>query len=429
MSNWARQRKYFSGFLHWRDCTNRQLSPTLSNLNRENSLSVFDVVSDRLAWSATKWEKYRGRDVIPLWIADMDFTSAPAIQAAIAAQVARGNYGYMSTPRELTQTLIDYHQKHYDWKIEEDWIVWLPGLVLGINLAVKACCQKGEKAISFSPAYPPFLNAPGMQERELLNIPFIQRPGTTLEYDIDFARLEVSITSDTKLLQLCHPHNPLGRIYSREELDHLAELCSRFHLYVASDEVHADLILDGTTRHIPFAVALAAHSSELLARSITISGPGKAYNLAGIGIGWAIIPDPLLRTRFHDAMQKLVPDPSCFGYSALQAALTDAEDWRQDMLAYLRQNRDLVSAALDRMGLPHTIPQATYMTWIDARSLVEKVTRIAPYFEKHGVGFSDGADFGRPGYIRLNFACPRSVLEEALARMEHAVSLANANAA
>jgi cystathionine beta-lyase len=362
-----------------------------------------------------------------MWIADMDFPVAPAIQEAVAAQVAQGNYGYTNAPRALKQTMVDYHLSHYDWQIAPEWIVWLPGLVLGINLAVKACCEPGQSAISFSPAYPPFLGAPGLQGCELLNIPFVPRAGSSpsaLEYDIDFARLEAAITPDTRLLQLCHPHNPLGRLYSAAELQSLALLCERFNLYVSSDEVHCDLILDGLTRHVPFALAVAQYAPALLPRTITISGPGKTYNLAGLGIGWAIIPDPVLRTRFIDVMQRLVPDPSCFAYSALQAALTSAEDWRQDMLAYLRQNRDLTSAALDQMGLPHTHPSATYMTWIDARELANKVGKVMPYFEKHGVGLSDGADFGQPGFVRLNFACPRSLLTKALERMRAALTAA-----
>ena len=392
-------------------------------------MSVFDQVSDRLAWSSTKWEKYRGRDVIPLWIADMDFPVAPVIQEAISAQVAQGNYGYMLAPQALKQAMLDYHQRQYGWQIQPEWIVWLPGLVLGINLAVKACCEAGQSAISFSPAYPPFLHAPGLQGSELLNIPFLPRPGCSpgaLEYDIDFARIEAAITPDTRLMQLCHPHNPLGRLYTGAELKRLADLCERFNLFIASDEVHCDLILDGVTRHVPFALALAEHAPQLVQRTITIAGPGKTYNLAGLGIGWAIIPDPVLRTRFVDGMQKLVPDPSCFAYSALQAALNDAEDWRQEALIYLRQNRDLTSQALDRMGLPHTHPAATYMTWIDARELVPKVGKVMAYFEKHGVGLSDGADFGQPGFVRLNFACPRSLLIKALERMQSAVAAAKA---
>jgi cysteine-S-conjugate beta-lyase len=388
-------------------------------------VSCFDDVSDRLAWSATKWEKYRGKDVIPLWIADMDFAVSPAIQDAVTAHAAHGNYGYMSAPHDLPQALIDYHENHYGWHIEPEWIVWLSGLVLGINLAVKACCEPGEKAVTFSPVYPPFLNAPGLQGREAINVPLAANGPDRMRYEIDFERLEAALTSDTRLLLLCHPHNPIGRLFSRAELDRLADFCALHNLYVCSDEVHCDLILDGATRHVPFAQVLAQRSPAMLKRTITLNGPGKSYNIAGLGIAWAVIPDPELRTRFHGAMQKLVPDVSCFGFSALLAALRDSEDWRQEMLAYLRRNRDTVITALDAMGLPHTYPETSYLIWIDARKLTERVGDVAAWFEQAGVGLSDGKDFGQAGFLRLNFACPKSILDDALERMSRAVEKAS----
>ena len=387
-------------------------------------MSRFDQVSDRLAWSATKWEKYRGKEVIPLWIADMDFAVSPAIQAAVATHVAHGNYGYMSPPHDLPQALVEYHERHYGWRIEPDWIVWLSGLVLGINLAVKACCAPGEKAVTFSPVYPPFLNAAGLQGRDTINVPLAANGIDGMRYEIDFARLEASLTPDSRVLLLCHPHNPIGRLFSREELDRLADFCIRHDLYVCSDEVHCDLILDGETPHVPFAQLLAQRSPNMLARTITLSGPGKTYNIAGLGIAWAIIPDPDLRARYRAAMQKLVPDASCFGFTALRAALQDSEDWRRELLSYLRQNRDATIAALDAMGLPHTNPEASYLMWIDARKLAARVGDAAAWFEQQGVALSDGKDFGQPGFLRLNFACPRKILDDALTRMKHALEKA-----
>jgi cystathionine beta-lyase len=382
---------------------------------------------DRLDWSSTKWERYRGRDVIPLWIADMDFPAAPSIRAAVAAHVAHGNFGYMSAPRDLPGLLVAEHRRRYGWEIDPDWIVWLSGLVLGINLSVKTCCAPAEQAVSFSPIYPPFLSAPGVQGRGLIDLPLLASgPGGT-EFEIDFEGLERAVAAaaaagrPARLLLLCHPHNPIGRLFRRAELDRLAALCERHDLYVCSDEVHCDLILDGATPHVPFAKVLAERSPALLRRSITLNGPGKTYNIAGLGIAWAIVPDADLRSRFRAAMQKLVPEPCCFGYSALRAALRDGEPWRREMLATLRANRDVVSAALDRMGLAHTHPEVSYLTWIDARAIAARVGDAALWFEQHGVGLSDGAEFGRPGYLRLNFAAPAALLTEALARMQRAL--------
>lgn len=385
------------------------------------SLFDFDAEADRLQWSATKWEKYRGRDVIPLWIADMDFPVAPQVQAAVAEHAAHGNYGYMSAPRELPQLLVDDHRRRYGWEIQPEWIVWLPGLVLGINLAVSACCGPGESAMSFSPIYPPFLAAPGLQGRGLVDVP-LRPSGFSIDFDaLEAAMLDTSASGAPKLLMLCHPHNPVGRVFTREELDRLAEFCDRHGLYVCSDEVHCDLILDDR-RHTPFAKAMAERSPRLPGRTITLHGPGKAYNIAGLGIAWAIIPDAGLRQRYRATMRRLVPDPCCFGYTALKAVFEHGEPWRQALLAKLRHNRDLTSAALDRMGLAHTHPEATYLTWIDARALAAEVGDAAAWFEHHGVGLSSGTDFGRPGYLRLNFAAPTHLLEEALERMTRALA-------
>lgn len=389
----------------------------------------FTTAHDRLAWSAVKWEKYRGRDIIPLWIADMDFPVAPAIQSALAAHVAHGNFGYTAVPRQLPGLLVEDYRRRYDWAIDAEAIVWLPGLVLGINLAVKTCCAPEESAISFSPVYPPFLGAPGVQGRGLIDLPLQPVNAAATEFAIDFAALEAAMGPTAghgaaRLLLLCHPHNPIGRLFSRDELDRLAACCERHDLYVCSDEVHCDLILDGQTPHVPFARVMAERSPALLARTITLHSPSKTYNTAGLGIAWAIIPDAALRRRFRAAMQRLVPEPCCFGFTALQAIIEDGEPWRQALLAQLRVNRDLASAALDRLGLAHSHPEVTYLTWIDARPLTARVGSAAAFFERHGVGLSDGADFGRPGFLRLNFALPPSLLEEALRRMEVAMTAA-----
>ena len=384
----------------------------------------FSSIQDRLAWSATKWEKYRGREVIPLWVADMDFAAPPAVQQALARQVAHGNYGYMNAPRDLAAQLAADYQRRYGWAIEPEWIVWLPGLVLGLNLAVKTCCAPGEAAISFSPIYPPFLGAPKAQGRTLVDIPLKPVNAAETEFVIDFTALEAALraTPGIRLLLLCHPHNPIGRLFSRTELQQLADFCSRHDLYVCSDEIHADLILDGQTPHLPFGKHLSEHAPELLKRCITLHSPSKTYNIAGLTIAWAVIPDPALRQRFRKAMQKLVPEPCSFGFTALQAILADDDSWRQALLAQLRENRDKVSAALVRMGLAHTHPEVTYLTWIDARSLAARVGNPALWFEEHGAGLSDGADFGRPGFLRLNFALPPVLLDEALTRMKRAVA-------
>jgi cysteine-S-conjugate beta-lyase len=393
----------------------------------------FQSVRDRAAWSSTKWMKYAGQDVIPLSLADMDYSTAPAIQKAVAEHVARGDFGYMSAPAGLAQMLVEDHRRRYGWEVDRDSIVWLSGVVLGLNLAVKTCCGPGEGAVVLSPIYPPFLRAPGVQGRSLMDVPMGEVKTAVIEFSIDFDALERTVTTHAtreghtgkaRLLMLCHPHNPIGRLFTRTELDQLADFCERHELYVCSDELHCDLILDEQTSHIPFARVAQSCSPALLERMITLHGPGKTYNTAGLGIAWAIIPNADLRRRFQASMQKLVPDPCCLGFTALRAAFLSGEPWRKALVTQLRINRDTVSVALDRMGLPHTHPEVSFLTWIDARAIASKVGSPAAWFERYGTGLSDGADFGRPGFLRLNFAAPAALLAEALARMQAAVAAA-----
>lgn len=379
--------------------------------------SRFDQIHNHLAWHSTKWERYRGSDVIPLWIADMDFAVPPAVQDALTAHVRHGVYGYTGVPRELSPALVAYLQRHYDWNINPESVVWLPGLVLGINLAVRAACAEGEAVVTFTPVYPPFLDAAKWQQRGLVAIPLA---ADGMEYRIDFAALEKELeaTPNVRLLLLCHPHNPVGKVYSRMDLETLAAVVLKHDLIVCSDEVHCDLMLDPVAKHIPFAQT----HPYLAARTITLMGPGKTYNIAGLGAAFAVIENPELRRKFRLAMAHLVPDITAFGYTALLAALSDAESWRQELLAYLRGNRDIVAARMAALQLPMTPVDATYLAWIDAR----RIPNAHAHFEQHGVGLSDGTPFGAPGFLRLNFGCPRAVLERALSRMTHAVGVADA---
>lgn len=372
----------------------------------------FDQIHDHLRWHSTKWEKYRGTETIPLWIADMDFAVPPAIQQALAAQVRHGVYGYTRVPRELPSALTTYLQGHYGWTVDAKSVVWLPGLVLGINLAVRAVCSPGDTVVTFTPVYPPFLDAAKWQARGLLALPLV---ADGMDYRIDLEALTASLkaTPNARLLLLCHPHNPVGKVYSREDLEALAEIVVAHDLVVCSDEVHCDLILDPKLRHIPF----ASLHPDLAARTVTLMGPGKTYNIAGLGSAFAVIANSELREKFCRAMAHLVPDINAFAFTALLAALTDAEPWRQEMLGYLRINRDLVVATMKQLQLPVTRVDATYLAWVDARHIPD----AHGFFERHGVGLSDGASFGAPGFLRLNFACPMAVLETALARMAQAL--------
>ena len=374
----------------------------------------FDTPIDRRGSHSLKWDRYAGRDVLPLWVADMDFAAPPAVVAALQQHVAHGVYGYTHAPQELVEVIVERLRRQYGWRIEPSWLVWLPGLVTGLNVACRAVGEAGSAVISQTPIYPPFLSAPKLSERRLIEVPLVQRGE---RWEIDFNDLEKAVREDTRLFLLCSPHNPTGRVFTREELRELAAFCERHDLIICSDEIHCELVLDSSCRHRP----LAGLDVEIAARTITLMAPSKTFNLPGLGCSFAIISDDTLRRRFQRAMAGIVPYVNLFGYTATLAAYRDSGDWHVALLDYLRGNSALVQQAIAAMpGLSTTPVEATYLAWIDARQL--PMSDPATFFEQAGVGLSDGAEFGAPGFVRLNFGCPRSLLEEALRRMAGAVA-------
>ena len=371
----------------------------------------FDSVIDRSNRDSLKWNKYAGRDVLPLWVADMDISAPPAVLAALEKRVAEGCLGYPVPWPALTDIVLAYLRREYHWHVEPDWLVWLPGLVTGINAACRAV--EGD-VITATPIYPPFLAAPGFAGKSLAAVP-LQLTGN--RWGWDFAAMEAALTPTTRLLLLCHPHNPVGRAWEAGELAELVTFCQRHELTVCSDEIHCGLILDEDRSHTPFAQLDAA----LAKRCITLMAPSKTYNVPGLGCSFAVISDAALRRRFSGVMRGIVPDVNVLGLTAAEAAYSDCEDWRRALIGALRRNRDRVESvvgSLPRLSMTHV--EATYLAWIDARGL--GVADPAAFFEAAGVGLSSGDAFGLPGWVRLNFGCPPTTLESALARMAAACS-------
>jgi cystathionine beta-lyase len=374
----------------------------------------FDEVVDRRFTSALKWEKYAGRDIIPMWVADMDFHSAPAIVEALAERAQHGVFGYTDTPPALTQTIVEHLQAAYGWHIESDWLMWLPGLVSGINLVCRAIGEDGDDVVTAVPVYHPFLTGPTNQGRTVTRVP-MRLHGTRWQWD--FERLEASLTARTRLLLLCNPHNPVGRVFTREELSEIARIAQHHDLIVASDEIHCGLVLDSDKRHIPFAT-LDAQTAE---RTITLMAASKTFNLPGLGCAFAVVPNAQLRARMMRAAAGIVPRVNAMGYAATLAAYRDSAQWHAQLLDYLRVNRDLVMERIGRMaGLSITPIEATYLAWIGVGAVAGSDPQS--FFESGGVGLYDGRVFGGEGFVRLNFACPRSVLMQALDRLESALN-------
>jgi len=344
----------------------------------------------------------------------MDFRSPPAVIEALKRRCDHGVFGYTHPPIELVDTVLARLYGLYGWPVERDWIVWLPGLVTGLNVSCRAVGEDGDAVLSAIPVYPPFLSAPRSSRRTLRTVELVRRDG---RWTFDFDALANAISPRTRLFLLCSPHNPVGRLFTPDELAALAAICERHDLIICSDEIHGDLILDEDKKQIPTATL----SREVADRTITLMAPSKTFNVPGLGCSFAVIPNRALRERFRAAMAGIVPDVNALGFTAALAAYREGGEWLQAVLAYLRENRDIVTRAVAAMpGLSMTHVEATYLAWIDTRGAgIEDSTG---FFLKHGAGLSDGKDFGGPGFVRLNFACPRSRLTAALERMKRAMA-------
>jgi putative C-S lyase len=374
----------------------------------------FDTVVERAGTWSSRWERYAGRDVIALWVADTDFRAPDCVLEAMAARLRHGVLGYTAPPQELREAIAARMARLYRWRIEPDWIVFLPGVVPGLHLAARHLVRPDEHVLVPTPIYHHFKRAVELAPRAHDDVPLTLQAG---RWVFDEARLAAAVRPNTRLLYLCNPQNPGGTIFTRQELERLAALAARHNLILVSDEIHADLLLDAGKPHIP----IAALAPEVSRRTVTLASPNKTYNFPGAGCAWAIVEDPALRRAFSADHHATVHDASVFGYIASLAAYGEGEAWLAAQLEYLRVNRDRVQRAVAQMpGLSMAHVEATYLAWIDAGGL--GVPDVHAHFLAHGVALSPGAQFGAPGYVRLNFGTQRARLEAALARMASAVA-------
>ena len=371
----------------------------------------FDALTERAATWSTRWDRYAGRDVIPLWVADTDFRAPPAVLDALAARVEHGVLGYTQPPAALREAIVERMRRLYGWRVDAEWIVFLPGVVPGLHLAARTLLAPGEHALVPTPIYHHFKRALELAPRAHSDLPLVLQQGRWV-YDLD--RVRKAMRPETRVFFLCNPQNPGGTIFTAAELRALAEATR--DAIIVSDEIHCDLLLDEGKRHVP----IASIAPELGRRTVTLMSPNKAYNFPGAGCAWAIIEDAALRRAFAaDVVAHLVPSPTVFGYAASLAAYRDTSGWLDAQVAYLRANRDLVERGID---LPMAHVEATYLAWIDCTGLGVKDPHA--HFVAHGVAPSPGAQFGAPAFVRLNFGTQRSRLEEALRRMRGAIAQA-----
>jgi cystathionine beta-lyase len=377
----------------------------------------FDRLPARRDSDSNKWRKFPP-DVLPLWVADMDFPAPPAVIAALHARVEHGFFGYLTETPELREVVAERLAKRHGWRVAPEAVVPVPGVNSGVNLAVRALTSPGEGLLVQTPVYPPILRAAGNHG--------VTRDGHLLtreadgRYAVDLDAFAAAIRPETRAFLLCNPHNPVGRAFERRELEAMAHVCLRRRLWIIADEVHCDLLYDGR-QHVP----VATLAPEVEQRTVTFIAPSKTFNLPGLKCAVAVVPDPALRARLAAAASDLVPKINVLGHAAAVAAYRAGDEWLEALLHYLEANRDLLVREIDARlpGVRVGVPEATYLAWLDCRE-----TGLAdPYtffLERAKVALNDGALFGPggEGFVRLNFGCPRALLLDGLARMRAALA-------
>ena len=373
----------------------------------------FDKVICRKNTASIKWKRYP-EDVIPMWVADMDFAAPECVQRAIKEVTDHAVYGYSVPGKDLIAAVCKYLKKSYDWEVAASSIVWLPGVVSALNIACRAYTKNGDDIMTAKPIYAPFMEAPLNAGRSIKAVALKE---SAQAYEMDFDAMKKAVSPKTKLYLLCNPHNPVGRVYSQQELRKLAAFCADNDMVICSDEIHCDLILDLQKKHFP----IASLSKEIEKRCITLMAPSKTYNLAGLGFAFAVIPNWKLRKKFIRTMRGIVPYPNQIGLRAGQAAYVEGESWRLELVEYLRGNRQLIDEYLKEniAKIKYRPGEASYLAWLDVRQL--KLENPFDFFLKNGVAFSKGEEFHCKGFLRMNFGCSRSVLKTALQRMKSAV--------
>lgn len=383
----------------------------------------FDQIINRNNTISYKWDQneklFGGQDVLPMWVADMDFTAPPEVVEVLKNRAEHGIYGYSFKPDSYYDAMIQWIFRRHRWQVQKDWISSSPGVVTALSILVSTLTEPGDKVLIQSPVYPPFYHVVGRNQRELVVHELKLNEG---QYIMDFEVLEKQFQSGIKMMLLCSPHNPVGRVWTKEELERLGELCVKHQVIVVADEIHADLVYPGHT-HYP----LATISESLLQQTVTCMAPSKTFNLAGLQSSIVIIPNSTLRGQYNDKLMTLnLEGENYFAVGAVEAAYRYGEPWLNALIQYLEQNLDLVLDTFrDRIPEIKVIkPEGTYLVWLDCRSLGLNARELAVFMSKEAkVGLNQGTTFGTDGegFVRMNIACPRSILVEGLNRIEKAV--------
>ena len=383
----------------------------------------FDEIVKRYNTESRKWdnigEVFGDTSVLPLWIADMDFASPPAVLKAIQAKAAHGVFGYPARRTSLHESVMRWAKVRHHWTLESEWISTAPGVVSSISAAVLALTEPGDSIIIQPPVYPPFFSCVRNNGRKIVENALKNNHGY---YEFDFADLEAKIDDTVRMIVLCSPHNPVGRVWREEELCRLADICLKHQIIILADEIHHDLVFSGH-KHTP----LASLSPEIARATVTFMAASKTFNVAGLNTSFIITPDPVKRKKINKLLHNLeIGKTTIFGGAAAEAAYTDGEEWLEELLVYLEDNADYIVSYVEQHlpGVKIVKPEGTYLAWLDFRDIFSQADKLSNFLTKEAkVGLNDGLSFGcqGEGFARLNFGCPRSIIQEALQRIERAI--------
>ncbi len=387
-------------------------------------ISKFDEVIERKNTDSLKWDYCRQRfgraDILPMWVADMDFKSPAPIAQAIMSRAEHGVFGYTEVSDRVSDILSGWMKRRHNWLIDKQWVVYSPGVVTSVNTAILAFTEPGDKVLMQTPIYYPFYSSISKNNRELVLNPLINNNGT---YEMDFSDLEKKLADNVKIFIFCSPHNPIGRVWRLNELKEVLRLCKKYNVMLISDEIHSDLVFKGH-KHIP----IASLSEDDYNNCITLISPTKTFNIAGLSVSAAIINDTRLKSSFISTLNKNGAGMlNIFGLEAAVAAYSHCEAWLEELLVYLEQNLDIMVEYFEKNipSIKVIRPEATYLAWLDCKGLPVAAEKLNAFFTyEAGVGLNDGITFGKEGngFQRINFACPRSLLLEGLDRIRTAVS-------
>lgn len=383
----------------------------------------FDQIIERKGTGALKTdalkERFGKENLIPLWIADMDFSCGDFIMDALHERTEKSVFGYTMPTQGYYDAILQWLKSEHDWEIKQEWLDFIPGIVKGIALALMAFTQPGDKIIIQPPVYPPFRYIPEMHSRELVYNSLKEENG---QYKMDLDGLRKLIDKDCKILILCNPHNPVGITWDPAVLAELAEICYENNILIISDEIHADMALWGNKHH-PFATI----SDKSRENSITFMAPSKTFNIAGLISSYCIIPNDKIRAKFHSFLEACeLNQGTIFAYTATEAAYSKGKDWKDQMLRYVEKNMDFVNEYLNE-NIPAIYafkPQASFLIWLDCRKLgLDQRELVDLFINKAGLALNDGETFGKEGigFMRLNIGCPRAILKEALEKLKKAL--------